>query len=256
MSSGVLRSCRRPKRHASRSLPLTCAGPMSPAQTDDASPSSEPPGAMRIPSCLGSSIAIVPNARSRTVRRRANRPSARSERRSDRERARNSHTSFAPARSRIRVRQEHRTQRPSLASFDARAVRRAPSAHERHVSSTSAVHDFCFQRRIPTSCIAIRPRSPVKATRSKKASVHDEAPASVRRWGSDRVLAERIVIDGSSDIPSPLGDRWLRPAPASQGRFRRATRDGSSSSFATRDIFCRGPTVILLSPSSGHPKRS
>jgi hypothetical protein len=55
-------------------------------------------------------------------KRRAKCPSARSKRRSDRERARNSHTSFAAAIVCVRVRQELRAQSPLLASFDARTV--------------------------------------------------------------------------------------------------------------------------------------
>lgn len=191
MSSGVLRSCRRSKWHASRSPTLTCAGLISPAQTDDPSPTSEPPGAMHALSCLGSNATFVPNARSRT--------------------ASEEQSLFGAFRTSLRSRA--RPKLPHLVRPGDR-LHSGPSRAPYAVAVASELRrthglDACPRlargmfRRLQQSTISVfkdeypRPASRFDFARavrssawSKKASIHDEAPASVRRWRFSRVLAE------------------------------------------------------------------
>jgi hypothetical protein len=125
MSPGVLRSCRSSKWRALRSPRLTHTGYLDHGANQWKSPTSESPGATRTPSCLGSSAAtsrtpeVVLKGGGRCALRRVPnvaldqnaRPKLPHLFRSD------PLVSFC-----TRFRQELRTQRPSLASFDARTV--------------------------------------------------------------------------------------------------------------------------------------
>jgi len=193
----------------------------------------------------------VPNARSRTGRRRALRPPARSVRRFDQKRVRNSHTSFAPTFSFCtRFRQELRMQRPSLATL---RCTHGLGAHPRLAKGMSRRLQqstiFIFQRRTPTSCIDDSTTPEPLGRALVEESLHSRRGS---RFGASMrchpVLGRVNRLDGSSDIPSHLELQPLDRAPASQGRFHRATRDGSSSAFTAWDTFGRDPTSALLPP--------
>jgi hypothetical protein len=187
-------------------------------------------------------------------RRRVIHPSACSQRRSRVERARNSHTPFTPA----------------LLSDPgpSRALGAAAGASE-----LRCAHAWCaasarggMSRRLQQSTILfsktntrVMHRDSAEGEpegRSVEESLHSRRGS---RFGASLrfhtgVRRMRTKIDGSSDIPSHLEHRSYAVL-ASQGRFRRATRDGSSSTFTARDTFHRDSTA-LVSLCSGHSKRS